>query len=658
MTSLLGTFGLTVVVVASAFAAVLWGRAAAERDQGPARLATALALAGALGAVAAMEVALLRNDVALRFVADHSSAATPVAYRVSALWGGLQGSLLLWVLVLAGFALLVARRPADPRLHTLQPRAAAVVSVVVASFGALTMLGSRPFARYVPAPADGVGPNPLLVDHPAMLVHPPLLYLGYAGLVVPFGYAIAALLAGDAGRAWVVATRTWSLVAWVALTGGVLLGAWWSYTVLGWGGYWAWDPVENAALLPWLTTTALLHVSMAGRHRAGLAPWCVGLAGTSFLLVVTGTFLTRSGVVESVHSFSPSPLGAVLLGLLGAGIAALGGLVVWRADVLRPAPDGAGDGTGASLTRATLLVAAALVLVGSAAVLLLATVAPVLLRALGAGEVSVGRPFYDRLAGPVALSLLLLMAVGPLARWRGEQGRRLARRLAVPAAAGALVVCLLGLVGPGVVVLLTGGLAAAVLAVSGRAVVARRSAPLGRRGVGGHLAHAGFALLAVGVATSTGWAATTEATVTDGGMVRTGAQAVRLDGFERHADARRMTTSVRLSVVDGDGARTVEPAGLAYYPDRDVTVAVPSVSSGAGGDLYVTLLAVDPDAGTATLRVGRHPLVWLLWAGGALVALGGVLAAVPERPRRGRTGEEAQPAPAAVPDDDTEVLTS
>ncbi len=283
MTSLLGTFGLTVVVVASAFAAVLWGRAAAERDQGPARLATALALAGALGAVAAMEVALLRNDVALRFVADHSSAATPVAYRVSAAVGrpaGLPPPL--------GARARRVRPPrgapaADPRLHALQPRAAAVVSVVVASFAALTMLGSHPFARYVPAPADGVGPNPLLVDHPAMLVHPPLLYLGYAGLVVPFGYAIAALLAGDAGRAWVVATRTWSLVAWVALTGGVLLGAWWSYTVLGWGGYWAWDPVENAALLPWLTTTALLHVSMAGRHRAGLAPWCVGPAGTSFL---------------------------------------------------------------------------------------------------------------------------------------------------------------------------------------------------------------------------------------------------------------------------------------------------------------------------------------------------------------------------------------
>ncbi len=646
MIAAVGTLLLAVALVAAVVSAALWVRVARGHDEAAsARLAGGLVLPGALGAVAAMELALLTDDYSIEYVASHSSSATPVAYRVSALWGGLDGSLLLWLLVLSGFTVLVGsgraarRRASGTGVEALLPVAAAVTSTVTAAFAAVTLVAARPFSRLLPAPADGAGPNPLLVDHPAMLVHPPLLYVGYAGLVVPFAYAVAALVAGRTGPGWLATVRTWSVIAWVSLTAGITLGAWWSYAVLGWGGYWAWDPVENASLVPWLCTTALLHVVMARRHNPALGPWVAGLAGAGFLLVVTGTFLTRSGVVASVHSFTPSALGPVLLGILAVGVVGVAGLLVWRGDRLRPGDAGAAGGFPA---RESLLVAGAALVGGLGLTVLLGTVAPAVLRAAGAGEVSVGRPFFDRVAVPVVLVLLVLMVLAPLARWRQDRLPRLLARAAVPALVAAVTTCGLGFLGAkGVLAVGTIALAAAVLTGTVLALVRGRGTPLaGRGGAGGHLAHAGFALVAVGVAATSAWSTTTEATVRVGDVVRVASSTVRLDGVDRHADQRRMTTAARLTVLD-DGRRAGSAAAaLVFYPGRDVTVPTPAVSSGLGGDLYVTLLAVDPQAGTATLRVTSEPLVGLLWLGGALAAVGGALVVLPGRRRRGRAVAE------------------
>ncbi len=658
MTAAAGTLLLAVTAVAATVATVLWVRVARGRDEvASARLAGILVLVGAVGAVAAMEVALLGNDFSVDYVAGHSSAATPPAYRFSALWGGLDGSLLLWLLVLSGFAVLVGAGRAAPRSGTrhdvraLHAVASAVTAGVTAAFAVLTFVGARPFDRLLPAPADGAGPNPLLVDHPAMLVHPPLLYVGYAGLVVPFAYAVAALMTRSPAAAWLPTVRTWSVVAWVSLTAGITLGAWWSYAVLGWGGYWAWDPVENASLIPWLCTTALLHVLMAHRHRPSLGPWVAGLAGAGFLLVVTGTFLTRSGVVASVHSFTPSALGPLLLGLLAVGVAGVAGLVVWRGEGLAsPTGPGSGEG-GAPPARESLLVAGAALVGGLGLTVLLGTVAPALLRGIGVGEVSVGRPFYDRIAVPVGLALLVLMVLGPLARWRHDRAASLLARATLPGLVGTGTICLLGFAGAsGVLPVLTIGLAAAVLGQSIQALVrGRRSRLTGRAGAGGRLAHAGFALVVVGVAASSAWSTTAEATLGTGRSVEVGASTVRLDGVDRHGDGRRMSTAARLSVLVDGRSEPLDTAALVFYPGRDVTVPTPAIASSPAGDLYVTLLAVDPDQGTATLRVTLEPLVGLLWAGGAVMALGGILVALPGRRRRpAPVTTEVAPAPVAA----------
>ncbi|HEX2772752.1 MAG TPA: cytochrome c biogenesis protein CcsA, partial [Micromonosporaceae bacterium] len=306
----LGTAGLAAGLLCATLTALLWLRAAifavAAR---PARIATAGTLLAALATCAILETALLRHDFSVRFVAENGGRGVPLYYTVTSLWSGLDGSLLLWLLILSGYAVVLARRPYPARLHAY---VMVVVSTVAAFFFAVSYFAANPFRDVRPVPLDGPGPNPLLQQHPAMGVHPPLLYAGYIGLVVPFAFALAAPLAGRDVRRWLRLARPWTLVAWTALTAGIGLGAWWSYAVLGWGGYWAWDPVENASLLPWLTATAFLH-SALGRAAAG---WNTLLACASFVLVLLGTFLTRSGAVTSVHAFTESPLGPMLLGFV------------------------------------------------------------------------------------------------------------------------------------------------------------------------------------------------------------------------------------------------------------------------------------------------------------------------------------------------------
>ncbi|HEX3004271.1 MAG TPA: cytochrome c-type biogenesis CcmF C-terminal domain-containing protein [Angustibacter sp.] len=629
----LGSFGLALGLFASVAASVLWVRAARGADAGLARQATWTVLLGAVLACGALEWALVSNDFSLRFVAENSSRATPLFFRVTALWSSLGGSLLLWLLVLSAYAVVVAR-PGRPSARMLQPWAAATVAALAAAFFAMTVFAAQPFGVLSPAPADGPGPNPLLADHPAMGVHPPLLYLGYVGLVVPFAYAVAALVTGEAGNAWLAVTRRWVLLAWGCLTAGIVLGAWWSYAVLGWGGYWAWDPVENASLLPWLTATALLHSALVQRRRRTLPAWNVSLAAASFLLVCIGTFLTRSGVVASVHSFTQSAIGPVLLVFLGVVLVAVVLLLVWRSDRL------AADSAPAApvVSRETGLLANNVLLVGLAVCVLAGTVFPLVADAVTGQQVSVGAPFYDRFAVPAALALLLLVVLAPAAAWDGEPAARLLHRALLPLAAGALVVLGLGLAGAhGVRAVLALGLAAAAAVATVRGVVAHaRAGTLRRRRLGGHVAHLGLALAAAGVAASSAWSVSTEASLARGEHVDVGGVRVTLHGVDRHRGDGRMQTAARVVVARGD-ARSAQRPGLVFFPARSMTVAKPAIWSSVRGDVYVTLLEAAQDGTTARVRVATEPLVGWIWAGGLLLVAGAVVAGVPERRRRTRT---------------------
>ncbi|MGH9281579.1 MAG: heme lyase CcmF/NrfE family subunit, partial [Acidimicrobiales bacterium] len=390
---------------------------------------TWVVLGAAAVAALVMERALLSHDFSLRYVAENHSRATPLLYTIASLWGALEGSILLWALVLAGYLVLMARRFRD-RAGDALVGWATVTGLLVAVFFFGLMLGpANPFREVAGAvPADGAGPNPLLQNHPLMAFHPPILYLGYVGFTIPFAFAIAALATGRLGEGWLEETRRWTLFAWAFLTAGIILGAWWSYEVLGWGGYWAWDPVENASFLPWLTGTAYLHSVMVQERRGMLRVWNLSLLVATFSLTILGTFLTRSGVLDSVHAFTESAIGPAILGFFGVVVAAGVGLIGWRGDRLRS--PGAVD---SPLSREGAFLANNLLFAAFAFVVLLGTVFPLLAEALGGERITVGRPYFDRMVTPVALTLLFLMAVAPALPWRKASGELLRARLQVPA---------------------------------------------------------------------------------------------------------------------------------------------------------------------------------------------------------------------------------
>jgi cytochrome c-type biogenesis protein CcmF len=638
MTGTLGSLSLGAGLVAAVTAALLWLRVAlVGAAHRPARVATWLTLAAAALACGVLVAALIGHDFGVRYVAENGGRDVPLYYTVTSLWAALDGSLLLWLLILAACAVLLARRTAGA--DRLRPWALAVVGVVAVFFFALTYFAANPFTTVSPAPADGPGPNPLLREHPAMGVHPPLLYAGYIALVVPFAYGVAALLTGQTDRIWTATVRRWTLVAWALLTAGITMGAWWSYAVLGWGGYWAWDPVENASLLPWLTATALLHTLIAGRRTPALRSWNISLACGTFLLVLVGTFLTRSGAVASVHAFTASPLGPMLLGFVLLSVAVVLGLTVWRSG------GPAGGRASALLSRESAMVGNAVLLVAITAIVLTGTLFPLLVEAVQGEQAAVGPGYFNRSAVPVALVVLLLMGIAPLLR----PGRAAdLRGLRTPALAGLATVVVVGLLSrPGVPALAAFGLGAYVLAGLARAAVAGRGVT--RRRGGWLVAHAGLAVLAVGVAASSAYTTSAERQLRVGQTVRAGGVTARLDAVDRQGGQAGMNAGVRL-VLGGDAAGVSEPE-LRYYPARDLTVSVPAIRSGATRDVYATVLAVTADGSAATVRLAVNPLVGLVWLGGSLTALGGLLAGVPwpaTRRRAAARRHAAQPEPVAA----------
>ncbi len=367
-------------------------------------------------------------------MADNGSRTTPLLYTIASAWSALEGSILLWVLVLAGYLTALTLRHRRQR-HDPVFGWALVVMLVVSAFFFLLLLGpANPFHTVAGAvPTDGPGPNPLLQNHPLMAFHPPILYAGYVGFTVPFAFAIASLVTGRVDESWVLAMRRWTLVAFGLLSVGIVLGAWWSYEVLGWGGFWAWDPVENASFLPWLTATAYLHSALVQERRGMLRVWNLSLVSATFALTILGTFLTRSGVLDSVHSFTESGIGPLLLGFFAVIVVVVCGLLAWRGDALR-AP-----GTiDSPVSRESAFLINNLLFAAFAFVVLLGTVFPLIAEAMNNSRLTIGRPYFDRMTGPIGLALLFLMAVAPALPWRKASTGVLRDRLIVPAWAGGL----------------------------------------------------------------------------------------------------------------------------------------------------------------------------------------------------------------------------
>jgi cytochrome c-type biogenesis protein CcmF len=646
----------------------LWGTAAAvyaawRRDARAlvsSRIAAAVAFALIAIAAVSMMFALATHDFSILYVAENNARETPLFYSIISLWAALEGSILLWTAILAGATAFVAFRGTAslPRLATT---ALAVMFAMLTFFLLLvTTPAADPFTRLAAAPENGNGPNALLQNHPLMALHPPLLYLGYVLTSVPFAYAIASLILGEGGDRWLVATRRFALVSWALLGVGIVAGAWWSYAVLGWGGYWAWDPVENAAIMPWLTSTAYLHSVMVEEKRALLRTWNLALVVATFALTILGTFLTRSGVVNSVHSFSLSAIGPLLLGYLVAVLVLSVGLLLWRSARLRDAAT-----IGAPLSREAIFLFQNVLFMAATLTVLLGTLYPLIAEAISGAQLSIGGPYFDRVEIPLALALLFLMGIGPQLPWHGASRATLERQFALPVAAaalGALVALVTGTFAlPAVLTYALGAFVIATVvqefargtrarrALHGEPAVAALTNLFRRNGrrYGGYVVHLGIVLIALAVATSQARTVDTEKTLAPGDTLAVAGYTVRLDAVRPVSEPQRDSVVADL-VVTGNGASDRLRPALVQYPNSAQAIGSPGIAAGLRDDVYTILAAYDARAfAWATIRTRVIPGVSWLWLGGAVVGIGAIIAALPAPRRRAvRLTVSEAPAPA------------
>ena len=606
----------------------------------------------AVVAVIAMQRALITRDFTVSYVAERGSQRTPALYNVATMWSALEGSILLWVLVLAGYVLFTAHR-FRKRLDDPLVAVAIAVQLAVCIFFFVLLLGpANPFGRFEPPLGyDGPGPNPLLQNHPLVVFHPPALYLGYVGFTVPFSFAIAALVTGRVGEGWLVETRRWALTAWGFLTVGIVIGAWWSYEVLGWGGYWAWDPVENASFLPWLCGTAYLHSVMVQERRGMLRVWNLSLLCATFALTIFGTFLTRSGVIASVHAFAEGSVGPLLLGFFALVVLVTVGLIAWRGDLLRRAGqlDGVVSREGAFLFNNLAFAAFAFVV-------LLGTVFPLVLEATSRQRVSVGSQYFDSMTRPIGLTLLFLMAVAPVLPWRTASPDILRQRLLVPAWMGVSTTVVAVLAGARGLVALVGftfaGFAAGS-AVRHLVLAVRRHSWSGLigRSSGGMVVHLGVALIALAYVASASYTRSSEFALKPGESATFAGHTITYLGIEVSERPEKLSRVARVQVDNGN----IYTPSLNAFRQSGQLIGEPSVRPAVTSDVYLTLVALPDDEQRATLRVLVLPLVSWLWVGGAVIALGTVLALVPttgrrnhRRPADGMVTSGDAPQPAAV----------
>ena len=633
MTPELGHFALILALCVAAVQGVLPLAGAARGDARwialarPAARAQFLLVLFAFGCLAA---AFVGNDFSVAYVANHSNSKLPTQFRLAATWGGHEGSLLLWLLMLAGWsaAVSIASRQLP---DAMVARVLGVLGLVSAGFMLFTLFTSNPFERVLPPPADGRDLNPLLQD-PGLIFHPPMLYMGYVGFSVAFAFALGALIAGRLDATWARWSRPWTVAAWIFLTLGIALGSYWAYYELGWGGWWFWDPVENASFMPWLVGTALIHSLAVTEKRGAFKSWTVLLAITAFSLSLLGTFLVRSGVLTSVHAFATDPRrGVFILALLTLVIGASLVLFALRA------PRSATGGQFALVSRESLLLANNVLLIVAAASVLLGTLYPLVIDALGLGKLSVGPPYFNAVFVPLMVPLLFLVATGPFARWKEASARAIARRLAVPAAvaiaAGIAVPLALGDWHPlpALGVALAAWVACATAAnIRGRIALSGPRQP--RAWYGMHLAHLGLAVCVTGVTLVKGYESEQDVRMAPGETLTMGPYVLRFVGVRDVEGPNYQASRGELTLErDGRVLKTMRPEKRAYFSSQ-MPMTEAAIDSGLTRDIYVSL-GEPLDGGAWSVRAHHKPFVDWIWCGALLMALGGFLAASDRRYR-------------------------
>jgi cytochrome c-type biogenesis protein CcmF len=637
----LGRAALIVCLGLAVYAVAAGGYAAWRRRRRLAESAENAILASFAAALVASVVlltALVQKDFGFVYVYEHSSLELPRVYSISAFWGGQEGSLLLWLLILTGFsavAVLLARRSS----HSLLAWTVPVLGGVIVFFSFLLVAVASPFATQA-APTDGLGLNPSL-QNPYMLVHPPMLYLGFVGLTIPFAFAMGALIARRADELWIVITRRWTLVAWTFLGFGQLLGAHWAYVEVGWGGYFAWDPVENAALMPWLAATAFLHSVMIQEKRGMLKIWNVVLVVGAFALALFGTFLTRSGILSSIHSFTEGSIGPWFLGFIGVVVGGSAALIVSRLPLLR-----AKTRLESPISREATFLYNNLLLVAFCLTILWGVVYPILTEALRGEPVTVGPPYYNFFLKAFGLPLLLLMGIGPLIAWRRASLRGLGRTFVWPlgiAVAVGLAQLALG-AGSSIPGLIGYTFCAFVLASIGleflRGTRARQALSGGswlgafaelvgrnRRRYGGYVVHASIVLLAIGVIGSSAYDTTREQRLRQGQSMEVGGYTLTYREATRERGVNAMEVRALVDVErGGERLGTMRPGKNSYFAEQQVSNEAAIRSDRLNGeDLF--LIAEQIQGDQVFLKVLVKPLVNLIWIAG-FVFLGGALIAL------------------------------
>ncbi len=649
MSAEVGQFALILALLLALVQSVapLWG---AHRGDGVlmavGRQAAILQAAFVTLAFGCLAYAFLTSDFSVSLVAQHSNTAQPTPYRFAATWGNHEGSMLLWVLILALCGGVLAAFGGTLR-ETLQARVLGIQGLIAASFHGFLLFTSNPFLRLDPAPLEGRELNPLLQD-PGLVLHPPILYAGYVGFSVAFCFAVAALIEGRVDAAWARWVRPWVLAAWIPLTLGITLGSAWAYYELGWGGWWFWDPVENASLMPWLLGTALLHSSLVLERRGALVSWTILLCILTFSLSLVGTFLVRSGILTSVHAFAVDPeRGVYVLGIIALTTGLSLCLYAWRAPAIR---------SGAlfqPLSREGGITLNNLFLTALCATVFLGTFSPVFIEMVNNDKISVGPPYYAKTFVPLSIPLMVLVVLGPVLNWKRDDLRALGKRLWVPALI-AVTVLILGLLFVGWKNVLTAaglGLAAWLVVGSGL-VLARRwwagRAYLGRsmrttpRAIFGlTLAHAGLGLLVLGITGVTAWDSDKVLSMRLGDTVAFAGRTLTLTAFETVNGPNYEARQARFNVT-GQGKPYQLSSEKRFYTSAQSQTTEAGIRVSPLGNLYVSV--GDESPGGVIVRLWNHPLIIWIWIGGFIMALGGAVSLSDRRLRLGAAVRDVPPA--------------
>ena len=611
----------------------------------PAAFAQLLFVAISYGCLTA---AFLSHDFSVAYVAQNSNSRLPLIYLISGVWGAHEGSLLLWALTLALWTAAVAwfSKSVPDRMVA---RVLGVMGIVSVGFLLFILFTSNPFERQFPPPMDGRDLNPLLQD-PGLAIHPPMLYMGYVGFSVAFAFAIAALLGGRLDSAWARWSRPWTLAAWVFLTAGIALGSWWAYYELGWGGWWFWDPVENASFMPWLVGTALIHSLAATEKRGVFKAWTVLLAVFAFSLSLLGTFLVRSGVLTSVHAFATDPArGLFILIFLAVVVGGSLALYAWRAPAVRS------SGGFNLVSREAGLLLNNVLLVVAAATVLLGTLYPLVIDALGLGKISVGPPYFNAVFIPLTAPLAILVGVGFMLRWKKDQLGRLIRPLGFPFA----LALILGLLWPaffgdyhlaavfgGVLGLWT--IFAALSGLWGRTRAGQRWQSLSRTPsavFGMSLAHIGLGVFVIGVTFTSTYSIEKDLRMAPGDTYAIGDYTFRFDGINQHRGPNYLSDTGSITVLRGDRLETVLNPEKRIYLVQQMPMTEAAIDAGLTRDLYVALGEPLDDGGSWAVRLYLKPYVRWIWLGALIMAFGGLLSASDKRYRRFARETNFAPAP-------------